>query len=266
MDSVEPKRWNYCCICNWAHTLNLSPGTVMTYCLCNCRAPYILKCSPSPGGMSLLSEHPKIISFIYCFHCSLLHFDYLQFLTSFVWTRHVFYIPGVFFPAIKPSDTVFKITFWLGYLNSCINPIIYPCSSQEFKKAFQNVLRVQCLPRKQAANKHSLSFNLNHPASPSLDGTKDVVRIPVGSGETFYRISKSDGVCEWKIFSTMQSMSTKSATSKDKSGCARAKVKSKGFLRTCCCAGTSGSVVQENIKVPTIKIHTISLSENGEDV
>uniref|UniRef100_A0A673C991 Alpha-1A adrenergic receptor n=1 Tax=Sphaeramia orbicularis TaxID=375764 RepID=A0A673C991_9TELE len=52
---------------------------------------------------------------------------------------------GSFFPSCKPSETVFKITFWLGYLNSCINPIIYPCFSQEFKKAFLNVLRVRCL-------------------------------------------------------------------------------------------------------------------------
>uniref|UniRef100_A0A673C4T0 Alpha-1A adrenergic receptor n=1 Tax=Sphaeramia orbicularis TaxID=375764 RepID=A0A673C4T0_9TELE len=44
-----------------------------------------------------------------------------------------------------PSDTVFKITFWLGYFNSCINPIIYPCSNQEFKKAFQRLLGVHCL-------------------------------------------------------------------------------------------------------------------------
>ncbi|XP_068616049.1 alpha-1A adrenergic receptor-like, partial [Brachionichthys hirsutus] len=43
---------------------------------------------------------------------------------------------GSIFPAYRPSDTVFKITFWLGYFNSCINPIIYPCSNQEFKKAF----------------------------------------------------------------------------------------------------------------------------------
>lgn len=55
------------------------------------------------------------------------------------------YFPGSIFPSCKPSETIFKITFWLGYLNSCINPIIYPCFSQEFKKAFHNVLRGQCL-------------------------------------------------------------------------------------------------------------------------
>ncbi|XP_056592326.1 alpha-1A adrenergic receptor [Triplophysa dalaica] len=53
------------------------------------------------------------------------------------------------FPSHRPSDTVFKITFWLGYFNSCLNPIIYPCFSQEFKKAFQNVLRCHCLSRTQ---------------------------------------------------------------------------------------------------------------------
>ncbi len=52
---------------------------------------------------------------------------------------------GSIFPSCKPSETIFKITFWLGYLNSCINPIIYPCFSREFKKAFHNVLHGRCL-------------------------------------------------------------------------------------------------------------------------
>nr|XP_060643244.1 alpha-1A adrenergic receptor [Anolis sagrei ordinatus]XP_060643245.1 alpha-1A adrenergic receptor [Anolis sagrei ordinatus] len=168
---------------------------------------------------------------------------------------------GSFFPESKPSDTVFKIAFWLGYLNSCINPIIYPCSSQEFKKAFQNVLRGRCLPRRYSANKYSLSFNHHHPSNHVAETPKDVVCIPVNSGENFYKISKSDGICEWKLFSAVQSMSTKSASSKDK-----AKVKSKGFLRVCCCAGTSGNNHPKGQKVPTIKIHTISISDNGEDV
>ncbi|NXS21989.1 ADA1A protein, partial [Mystacornis crossleyi] len=170
---------------------------------------------------------------------------------------------GSFFPAIKPPDTLFKITFWLGYLNSCINPIIYPCSSQEFKKAFQNVLKAQCLLRKQPAKKQTPSFNLNHPAGQSMESGKGVVRIPVGSGETFYKISKSDGVCEWKIFSAVQGVPAKAAVSKD---CRAAKAKSKGFLQECCCAGTSGSLDHEHCKVPTVKIHSISLSESGEDV
>ncbi|CAI5795730.1 alpha-1A adrenergic receptor [Podarcis lilfordi] len=174
---------------------------------------------------------------------------------------------GSFFPESKPSETIFKIAFWLGYLNSCINPIIYPCSSQEFKKAFQNVLRAQCLPpRRYSANKYSLSFNLNHASNHVAEAPKDVVRIPVGSGETFYKISKSDGVCEWKLFSAMQSVSTKSTASRDKASCVTAKVKSKGFLQVCCCARTSGKSMAKDQKVPTIKIHTVSVSDNGEDI
>ncbi|XP_030057701.1 alpha-1A adrenergic receptor [Microcaecilia unicolor] len=173
---------------------------------------------------------------------------------------------GSIFPAIKPSDTVFKIAFWLGYFNSCINPIIYPCSSQEFKRAFQNVLKAQCPQRKQASKKQSSNYSLNSPASHGLEEHRAVVRIPVGSGETFYKISKSDGVCEWKYFSPVPSTSTKSTTSKENSNCVNAKVRSKSFLRTCCYVGSSSSNAQAKYTVPTIKIHTISLSEDGDAV
>ncbi|XP_036407746.1 alpha-1D adrenergic receptor-like [Megalops cyprinoides] len=51
---------------------------------------------------------------------------------------------GSLFPPLKPSDMVFKVIFWLGYFNSCVNPIIYPCSSKEFKRAFIRLLKCQC--------------------------------------------------------------------------------------------------------------------------
>ncbi|XP_022071754.1 alpha-1D adrenergic receptor [Acanthochromis polyacanthus] len=61
------------------------------------------------------------------------------------WLPFFFFLPmGSFFPALKPSETVFKVIFWLGYFNSCINPIIYPCSSKEFQRAFTRLLRCQC--------------------------------------------------------------------------------------------------------------------------
>ncbi|KAL4640490.1 alpha-1D adrenergic receptor-like [Arapaima gigas] len=44
---------------------------------------------------------------------------------------------------------VFKVIFWLGYFNSCINPIIYPCSSKEFQRAFTRLLKCQCQRRKR---------------------------------------------------------------------------------------------------------------------
>lgn len=177
----------------------------------------------------------------------------------------VCFLPGSFFPDFRPSETVFKIAFWLGYLNSCINPIIYPCSSQEFKKAFQNVLRIQCLHRRQSS-KHALGYTLHAP-SHALEGQhKDLVRIPVGSGETFYKISKTDGVCEWKFFSSLPRGSARITVPKDQSACTTARVRSKSFLQVCCCMGLSTPSHGENHQIPTIKIHTISLSENGEEV
>lgn len=66
------------------------------------------------------------------------------------WLPFFFVLPlGSFFPALKPSDSVFKVIFWLGYFNSCINPIIYPCSSKEFQRAFTRLLRCQCHRRRR---------------------------------------------------------------------------------------------------------------------
>uniref|UniRef100_A0A8D0DWJ9 Alpha-1D adrenergic receptor n=1 Tax=Salvator merianae TaxID=96440 RepID=A0A8D0DWJ9_SALMN len=56
---------------------------------------------------------------------------------------------GSFFPSLKPTGTAFKVIFWLGYFNSCVNPIIYPCSSKEFKRAFTRLLMCQCRRRKR---------------------------------------------------------------------------------------------------------------------
>ncbi|XP_042322762.1 alpha-1D adrenergic receptor [Sceloporus undulatus] len=56
---------------------------------------------------------------------------------------------GSFFPSVKPEGMAFKIIFWLGYFNSCVNPIIYPCSSKEFKRAFIRLLKCQCRRRRR---------------------------------------------------------------------------------------------------------------------
>ena len=77
--------------------------------------------------------------------------------------------PGSIFPSCKPSETIFKITFWLGYLNSCINPIIYPCFSQEFKKAFLNVLRGRCLRTASPPGHIATHSSSSGPASNTSD-------------------------------------------------------------------------------------------------
>ncbi|KAM8842216.1 alpha-1A adrenergic receptor [Synchiropus picturatus] len=66
------------------------------------------------------------------------------------WLPFFFFLPmGSIFPALKPSETVFKVIFWLGYFNSCINPMIYPCSSKEFQRAFTRLLLCQCYRRRR---------------------------------------------------------------------------------------------------------------------
>lgn len=39
-----------------------------------------------------------------------------------------------------PGDVAFNLTTWLGYLNSCINPLIYTIFNPEFRKAFKKIL------------------------------------------------------------------------------------------------------------------------------
>lgn len=50
---------------------------------------------------------------------------------------------------LRPPEILFKVIFWLGYFNSCLNPIIYPCYNREFKLAFIRILRCQCHQRKR---------------------------------------------------------------------------------------------------------------------
>ncbi|MGH0123227.1 UNVERIFIED_CONTAM: hypothetical protein FKN15_011251 [Acipenser sinensis] len=72
---------------------------------------------------------------------------------------------GSFFTDLRPPETVFKVIFWLGYFNSCLNPIIYPCSSKEFKRAFLRILKCQCRRRRrpgwEAYNDRNWKINLS---------------------------------------------------------------------------------------------------------
>lgn len=91
-------------------------------------------------------------------------------------------------------DLLFDIFFWTGYFNSCLNPIIYACSSRDFKRAFRSVLYCAGLGSDrdiQSFRARTINFTLRStrrsPAekkesgSPGIDPTKmtfDVTKIP----------------------------------------------------------------------------------------
>ncbi|XP_068165938.1 adrenoceptor alpha 1Aa [Antennarius striatus] len=184
---------------------------------------------------------------------------------------------GSIFPAYRPSDTIFKIAFWLGYVNSCINPIIYPCSNQEFKKAFQSLLGVHCLrvipkphhlhlnaaPSQVQGHGQSLNLGLDLRAAPC--------RLSPTSSVVLSRTPSSRDSREWKVFTGGHvEGSGPPETGRTKV----AKFCNKSFHQTCCCIFHSGTPPQEDSyarpapvgSLPTIKIHKLSLSEKGEAV
>ncbi|XP_022236168.1 dopamine D2-like receptor, partial [Limulus polyphemus] len=44
----------------------------------------------------------------------------------------------------RPGVTVFLFTTWLGYINSCVNPVIYTIYNIEFRKSFKKILSEPC--------------------------------------------------------------------------------------------------------------------------
>ncbi|UYV73953.1 DRD2 [Cordylochernes scorpioides] len=44
----------------------------------------------------------------------------------------------------RPGVTAFLLTTWLGYINSCVNPVIYTIFNPEFRKAFKKLLMEPC--------------------------------------------------------------------------------------------------------------------------
>ncbi|XP_052101986.1 octopamine receptor beta-2R-like [Mytilus californianus] len=60
-----------------------------------------------------------------------------------------------------------KILFWIGYSNSCLNPIIYAYYNREFRQAFKRLLKMKS---------QFDSYNFNHCSSGD---TKDTAHVPL---------------------------------------------------------------------------------------
>ncbi|XP_062340185.1 alpha-1A adrenergic receptor [Osmerus eperlanus] len=173
---------------------------------------------------------------------------------------------GSIFPDYRPSDTIFKITFWLGYLNSCINPIIYPCFSQEFKKAFQNVLRGRCLRRGGGGPSHTSSPGplILHRSPPPPSPSPSASSAPRAGAP-----SPACLPCCWRAPSGSSGSSGSSAPPRSQS----ARVHSKSLLKAWCfAAGERSGSSPENprpdhsVSGAQTKVHLLSLGGEAEAV
>ncbi|KAJ8408534.1 hypothetical protein AAFF_G00251690 [Aldrovandia affinis] len=166
---------------------------------------------------------------------------------------------GSIFPSFRPSDTVFKITFWLGYFNSCINPIIYPCFSQEFKKAFHNVLHARCHGCK--ARLPPQPYPEGHPARLSSSNRAPSLTPSAPQSPPSHR--------RWGGFLSTSPSGAGGAMG----GAEVARVCSKSLLRACCWVSEEVPVLSrgrsrspDDGAPPVVKVHQLSVCEGGEAV
>lgn len=52
----------------------------------------------------------------------------------------MFFVSDTLCWSCNVPEPMFAAFFWLGYINSCLNPFIYACTSKHFKRAFQRIL------------------------------------------------------------------------------------------------------------------------------
>ncbi|CAJ1070949.1 alpha-1A adrenergic receptor [Xyrichtys novacula] len=158
---------------------------------------------------------------------------------------------GSIFPSCKPSETIFKITFWLGYLNSCINPIIYPCFSQEFKKAFLNVLLGRCLKTGGLAAKpqgHITAYS----SSPGP-----------ASNTSILPEHRRASVSSWRC---CRAVSTSSTCISGPDQAQSERIQRKSLLKAWCFSASQTSVPQNPSSHRSAKVLRLSLGVPGEAV
>ncbi|KAM9323652.1 alpha-1A adrenergic receptor [Pholidichthys leucotaenia] len=159
---------------------------------------------------------------------------------------------GSIFPSCKPSETIFKITFWLGYLNSCINPVIYPCFSQEFKKAFLSMLRGQCLRAGGSSTAKSQGAVTGSSSSPEPTRTTPVptVQNPVAT-------------CSWPCCRVLSTSSLSIGGLDQAQG---TQVQSKRLLKAWCFSASHTPAPQNPSNHGSAKVLQLSLGITGEAV
>ncbi|CAK6965075.1 alpha-1A adrenergic receptor [Scomber scombrus] len=155
---------------------------------------------------------------------------------------------GSIFPSCKPSETIFKITFWLGYLNSCINPIIYPCFSQEYKKAFYNVLHWRCLRTGATAAGHITTYS----SSPGPTSNTSVLAAQS-------RVTVSSWGC-------CRALSTSSSSVCSSGQTQSAQIQSKSLLKTWCFSASRTPIPQNPSSHGSTKVLRLSLGVTGDAV
>lgn len=98
-------------------------------------------------------------------------------------------------------DLLFDVFFWTGYFNSCLNPIIYACSSRDFKRAFRHVLRCKGLTIHRGSRRDSRSIS-----SKTIHFTfRSTRRVPLGKAKREQGTS-SDNETGSKMSSRMSSL------------------------------------------------------------
>ncbi|XP_074641451.1 alpha-1A adrenergic receptor-like, partial [Tubulanus polymorphus] len=108
------------------------------------------------------------------------------------WFPFFFILPlGALCPSCYIPEMAFKIFFWLGYCNSTMNPIIYACSSREFKRAFKRILRCQFRRRPRKF--------LDTAAEPSTS-TTEICRLSVANSSRHKSSPDSErGPLRWSM-------------------------------------------------------------------